>query len=855
MNSQNIRNEFIKYFKNKEHKVFNSSSLIPENDPTLLFTIAGMVQFKPMFAGLVNFDFKSAVSIQKCLRVVDLEEVGKSPFHDTFFEMLGNFSFNDYYKKDAINYAWDFLTNVLNLDKKMLYVTVHKDDDEAYNIWKNDIGLDENRIIRMDDKTNFWGPAGGTGACGPSSEIFYDFGKEHEDKNPCSVNNECRRFVEVWNLVFPQFNQDIDGKRQPLKNRGIDTGMGLERLAAAVQHKKNIFETDLFKPIIDEFLSIYDIDVVKNESFIHSIADHIRAITFAIGDGIIPENDGRGYVIRRILRRAVRAAYKMNIKEPFLYKLSSSAIDIMHTQYPYLNKQSTKIATIIKSEEERFLTTIGQGITLYNQFAEKASSVLDGEIIFKLYDTFGFPVDLTCSMAEEDGLKPDIEKFNILLKDAKEKSRKLSRFKSDNNNDWNIVKKGISQFTGYKSDSETSNILMYRESTDKKLELIFEKTPFYAESGGQVGDTGIIENKNGCKMKVLNTFPSNTGNVCLCSIEKGEFDSKSNYYLKIDTTRRKFIERNHTTTHLLHSALRKVLGEHVHQEGSYVEPDKFRFDFTHFKSLSSEELSTIEKSINDIVFSGLNVETEIKDYDEAVKDGAMALFNEKYDNQVRIVSVENVSKELCGGTHVKNTAEIGMFRIISESSIASGIRRIEGVTSGALYNAVSDMYLSLNSINEILKVTSIRDAENKILQLIDNNKIAKKQMENSIHNKIDIYIKKLKKQSFENNSITYIISILNDNNIKNPELRLLMDGIKSSYKKTVGIIASISENKLFVLAFSSNTNYDAGAIMKKINELTNGKGGGRKEMALGSAMVPKNIKLFEQQIREIIINE
>lgn len=855
MKSAQIRKTFIDYFEKKGHRVFPSASLIPDKDPTLLFTVAGMVQFKPMFEGLVNFDFKSAASVQKCLRVNDLEEVGTSPFHDTFFEMLGNFSFNDYFQKGAIEFAWEFLTAHMGLDPERLYITVHSDDSNAYDIWKDEIGLDRSRIIRLGDKTNFWGPAGGTGACGPSSEIFYDFGKQLEDRQPCTIENDCMRYREIWNLVFPQFNQDSEGTRHPLKNRGVDTGMGLERLAAAMQDKYSIYETDLFAPIIDEFLSMYDVDRALNKNKLNSIADHIRALTFAIADGVIPENEGRGYVIRRILRRAVRLAYRMGIEEPFLYKMSSAVINIMDVQYPYLQSQAMKVSAVIKSEEERFLTNIGQGISLYNQYIESHNGKeLDAGIIFKLYDTFGFPPDLTAQMAYEDNLTPDIEGFKVLLEEAREQSRKYSAFNAGDSAQWNVVREDVSMFTGYDEHQCKAEVLMHRER-EGKLEIIFSKTPFYAMSGGQVGDTGRATGSNGAVINIEDTQKSDLGNVMIGSVEKGKFDPHDIYMLEIDMMRRMLTERNHTATHILHSALRKTLGEHVHQEGSYVGPDKLRFDFTHFAQINEEELASIERRVNEIIFSSAPLNTDIMDYDEAVKNGAMALFTEKYESHVRVVTVPGFSRELCGGTHVANTAEIGMFKIIAESSIAAGIRRIEAVTSRAMYEKAADAFTLLNSVKSVLNVKSDSELEKRIIQLADENRTMNKQirMYNKANtgNVLQDIINKVK----EYNGVHYIAVILNESSVKQAQLRELMDSLKSRYNRINGFIGAGGKDSINVIVFSSNTSFDANKGIGDIIGLAGGKGGGRRDMAMGSVNVPDNEADFIRQIEYLLKDE
>ncbi|MDI6700427.1 MAG: alanine--tRNA ligase [bacterium] len=851
MKSQMLRENFIKFFKDREHRVFPSSSLIPEQDPTLLFTVAGMVQFKPMFAGLVDFDFKRATSIQKCLRVVDLEEVGISPFHDTFFEMLGNFSFNDYFQLEAIKWAWEFLTEELNIEKEKLYVTVHKDDAESYRIWKDIIKLPVEKIFKMDDRTNFWGPAGGTGACGPSTEIFYDFGKDLENRNPCSIENDCKRYVEIWNIVFPQFNQDSSGNRTLLKNKGVDTGMGLERLSAVLQDKKTIFHTDLFMPIIEKLSNGYNLDYEKYRKEMNSIADHIRALTFSISDGVIPENEGRGYVIRRVLRRAVRFGFKMGIEKPFLYKLVSDVLTIMKSQYPYLLQTVDKVKNIVKSEEERFLKTIGQGIQLYEDYKKDLKgNVVDGKTLFLLYDTFGFPIDLIKQMAFEDNLEVDEKGFESLLHEARERSRRDKIFVESEKKDFVVFDDDISIFVGYEKLENESYILRYRQMDGELYELLMKETPFYAESGGQVADTGIIYSED-FEFEVLNCYKSPLGNMLVGKKISGKFEKGKMYKQKVDLKRRYLIQRNHSATHILHSVLRKVLGEHVRQEGSYVSFDRFRFDFLHFKSLTSEERELIENTVNEIICDNLLVEKRILSYEDAIKEGALAFFNEKYDKEVRVVTIENVSKELCGGTHVERTGEIGLFRILKEESVATGIRRIEGVTS--LYALKS--YKEINDrIEKLLikhRMKDIEEFERRFEKIVHENNILRKDNEKflllEVNNISDELIKKGKRSQEE----LFIFGFLEGYTID--ILKKIMDNIKNKEKKVFGALISKNKDKIHYITFSSNTDFDSRVILEKVNSILKGKGGGRKELSSGSSSSLNFDKKLISEIKEKIL--
>ncbi|MDY6788109.1 MAG: alanine--tRNA ligase, partial [candidate division WOR-3 bacterium] len=754
----------------------------------------------------------------------------------------------------AIEYAWEFLTDILKLEKGKLYVTVHEDDDNAYSIWKDKICLEDSRIIKMGDKTNFWGPAGSTGACGPSSEIFYDFGPGLEDRDNCSIENECRRYVEIWNLVFPAFNQDSQGKRHPLKNKGVDTGMGLERLAAVMQNKKSIYDTDLFMPIINEFSEITGIDYNSSRSAVNSIADHIRALTFAIADSIIPSNEGRGYVIRRILRRAVRLAYIMDYKEPYLYRLSSKVIDIMSSQYPDLSENSMKISRILKSEEERFLSTIGQGIGLYEGFKEKNSSgFMDGKTMFKLYDTFGFPVDLLEQMAMEDGLSIDRKGFDKLLEEARERSRSDSKFTGHEGSDWIIFDEDVSSFTGYSRMRDESDILMYRYIGDK-CETIFRKTPFYARSGGQVGDTGRIYG-TGFEMSVDETYPSELGNVMKGTVHKGEPTGNTLYNIEVDSRRRQFIERNHTATHLLHAALKDVLGCHVKQEGSYVGPDKLRFDFTHFKNVKESEIERVERIVNDKIFSSIPLNIEEMDYEEAIDSGATAIFTEKYDNTVRVVSIEEFSRELCGGTHVSNTGMLGMFKITSESSAAAGIRRIEALTSRGFYEfAVKNMDIN-SQIMDMLDVNNAEQIPSALGKMEKQRENLEKEIAKLRSTQTDRIESSIMNQIIIENSAAVISKTFDNDSLTMDQLRDIMDKIKSENDKAAGYLGIIKNNKLLALCFSRHTGLNASLVIREILSPVQGSGGGREQMAQGSGNVPRSMDEFDSRAESIIRRE
>ncbi|MCK4574794.1 alanine--tRNA ligase, partial [candidate division WOR-3 bacterium] len=656
-----LRKVFLEFFKEKDHTVVKSAPLVIKDDPSLLFNSAGMVQFKPYWSGTVPLPYKKACSVQKCFRLSDLDKVGKTPFHDTFFEMLGNFSFGDYFKKEAIEWGWEFVHEILNLPQEKLLVTVYKEDKEAYDIWKNRIGLPDEKIFRL--KTNFWGPAGTTGACGPSSEIFFDLGEEFgKVENGCTIENECDRFVEIWNIVFPQFDRQEDGSDKPLKNRGIDTGMGLERTLMVCNDKKSIFDTDLFQPII-KTIKKGNIEVSKK-----IIADHIRALTFTITEGVVPSNEERGYVVRRLLRHAVIEGKKLGFDEPFLYTLVGTVVDGMSDAYPEIKEKAEHTSLVIKSEEERFLNTLESGLSIFNEMIEslvkEKSKTIPGTYIFKLYDTFGFPVELTEELATEKGFSLDREGYESEMKKQRERAKTAAKFTNIGVFEKSLKKE--SNFIGNETLCSETTILAIK-NIDGNVGILLEETPFYSEMGGQVGDTGTIVNDE-IKIEIIDTQPSTHGPIHIGRVLQGNPEEGIKVRAKVNSERRMDIARNHTATHLLQSSLRGILGKHVHQEGSLVSPDRLRFDFTHFSALSKEEINRIETLVNEKIFSNLPVESFMAEFNEAKKMGAIALFDEKYKDTVRVIKISDVSMELCGGTHLKRTGEIGLFIILSESS-------------------------------------------------------------------------------------------------------------------------------------------------------------------------------------------
>jgi len=845
-NSDKLVKEFLEFFKERDHKVVDSSSLIPA-DKTLLFTSAGMVQFKPLWSGEMPIEFKRATTVQKCLRLSDLTEVGKTFWHDTFFEMLGNFSFGDYFKEETISWGWEFLTEVLGIPEEKLFISVYIDDAEAYNIWKDKIKIPEDKIIKLED--NFWGPAGGKGPCGPDSEIFYDMGEKF---GKCEFDGECDRYIELWNHVFPQFDHTQDG-RHPLKNKGVDTGMGLERLAMVLQNKPSIFETDLFFPIIQEAENLTGVKYKDNERVFNIVSDHTRALVFAISEGVYPGNTGRGYVLRRLVRRALTSARKIGIEKPILNKLVPVVISIMGKRYPYLKGKIEQLTLIIKSEEENFMDTLTSGISILNEIIDecksKENATIDGKQAFKLYDTYGFPVTLTKEIAEEEGLSVDEEGFEKEMEKQKNRARKKHEFETDDKIEWDVVKKEESKFVGYDLDEVTAEILAYRK-VNGKFEIILSETPFYAEQGGQIGDTGIIEG-DGWKLKVTDTILSKLGNVHIGKLE-GDF-KVSPVSAKIDSQRRNEIRKNHTATHLLHKVLREVLGNWVKQEGSLVAPDHFRFDFTHPKPLSEEEIELIEEKVNKAIVKGMEVKTEVLSYQEAIDKGAVALFTEEYGDTVRMVSVNNFSKELCGGTHLKNTIEAGLFKITSETGIASGVRRIEGITGFSIYNWMRKTENLIQEM-EFLLETERKSLPKRIEKTVALLKEQKRKIEKMETKTAEAQFKKLLEKTSKIGEYHYLAEQVN---MGREPLRKIIEKLSKKMPEGAGLLVSKIDASVFAVIFVGEALQDklnAGDLIKKVCKIVNGGGGGNKGRAEGGGSevdkIPEIIKSFPEILKK-----
>jgi len=838
MKSNDLRKSFLKFFEERDHTIVTSMSLIPRDDPSLLFTSAGMVQFKPLWTGAVKLPYRRAASVQKCLRTSDLQNVGRTRRHLTFFEMLGNFSFGDYFKEEAIMWAWEYLTKVLAIDKSKLSVSVYKNDDEAFEIWQKKIGLKKELIFRLGDEHNFWGPAGNSGPCGPCSEIFYDMGEEFScGQKTCAPGCDCDRYPEIWNLVFPQFDQMVSGERVPLKNRGVDTGMGFERLASVLQKKDSNFHTDLFMPIIDEISKYtkvkYDTDPEINIAM-NVLADHTRALVFAIGDGIIPSNEERGYVLRRLLRRAVRLSRNLGVEEASLYKLVPRTIVEYQVAYPELAERREEITLVIKSEEERFLATLEKGLIQLEEIFKRKKTVT-GEDAFRLYDTYGFPVELTTEIAREKDITVDEKGFMDMLQEAREMSKAKAKFIPKG--EWKVIKEGVGSFIGY-DKHEVETIILRYNAYDNTVELVLEESPFYGEAGGQVGEHGMIKGKDYI-LDVLDTYWYQGMIVCHCKIASGKF-IPGPVHAEVDLKKRKESARAHTATHLLHAALRKTLGEHARQEGSFVEPGRFRFDFTHFKPLSEDEIMAIESTVNEKVLSALPVEKFFTSLDEAKKMGAMAIFGEKYGERVRVVRIGDFSTELCGGIHLDNTGEIGLFKIVSQESAAAGIRRIEAVVGMQLFSELRQKYAQVHELAQIF------GSENDLIQRVNDFLQKFRDLEKSNQENLtrlagieaETLLQKMKTEGGR------VFSIQLDN-YPAEIMRTVADHIRGKSPDSVGMIYQNVKGRInYLICTGENMTktHPAHKIIKDISKILGGGGGGKPHLAEGGGGDPKKIK-------------
>ncbi|MBS9430444.1 alanine--tRNA ligase [Photorhabdus akhurstii] len=844
-----IRQAFLDFFHTKGHQIVPSSSLVPNNDPTLLFTNAGMNQFKDLFLGQDKRSYSRATTAQRCVRAGgkhnDLENVGYTARHHTFFEMLGNFSFGDYFKHDAINYAWELLTGKdwFNLPKEKLWVTVYQTDDEAYDIWKNEVGIPTERIIRIGDNKgapyasdNFW-QMGDTGPCGPCTEIFYDHGEHIWGGPPGSSEEDGDRYIEIWNIVFMQFNRHADGTMEPLPKPSVDTGMGLERVAAVLQHVNSNYEIDLFRDLITAVANVTGAtDDLSNKS-LRVIADHIRSCAFLICDGVVPSNENRGYVLRRIIRRAIRHGNMLGAKDTFFYKLVAPLIDVMGAAGEELKRQQTIVEQILKTEEEQFARTLERGLQLLDdELAKLSGDILDGETAFRLYDTYGFPVDLTADVCRERNISVDEAGFALAMENQRRRARESSGFGTDYNELIKVDER--SDFSGYDHNEQQATVTaIFRdgESVDQiqageEAIVILDKTAFYAESGGQVGDSGILSNAD-CAFCVIDTQKYGQAIGHIGKLEKGTLSVNRNINAVIDIERRDAIRLNHSATHLLHAALRQVLGEHVSQKGSLVNDKYLRFDFSHFEAMKPEQIRQVEDLVNAEVRQNSPVVTELMDLETAKAKGAMALFGEKYEEQVRVLSMGDFSTELCGGTHANRTGDIGLFRIIAESGTAAGIRRIEAITGKKAVESVHQQVDLLQDIAQLVK-SDIHSLSEKVRVTLDRTKALEKELQQLKDQQAAQESSSLASKAKEVKGVKLLVSQLSNTEPK--MLRTMVDDLKNQLGSAIIVLSTTSDDKVSLIVGVTKdltAKIRAGELISSVAQQIGGKGGGRPDMA------------------------
>jgi alanyl-tRNA synthetase len=871
MKSSDIRSAFLEYFKEREHTIVQSSPLLPRHDPTLLFVNAGMVQFKSTFLGEEKGSYTRAVSCQKCMRAggkhSDIENVGHTARHHTFFEMLGNFSFGDYFKKEAMLFAWELLTEQFGLPKDKLYVSVYEEDDEAAELWSAFIGIPSQRIVRLGAKDNFW-QMGDTGPCGPCSEIIIDQGEEFGCRKPgCRVGCDCDRYLELWNLVFMQFNRDETGTLTRLPKPSIDTGMGLERITAVLQQKKTNFDTDIFDPIVSSIQTFSGVrygEVPERDVSIKVIADHIRALSFLLCEGLMPSNEGRGYVLRRITRRAARHAKLLGVDGPFLHRLIDSVTDAMGKVYPELIHEKERAAKVLLFEEERFSRTLEQGMRMLDDLMEtlkkSGSTIIPGEELFRLYDTFGFPLDLARDMAMDNGFTIDENGFNRAMEIQRERAR--ASWVGEEEAIASIYREleaetGKTEFIGYEileSESIIRAILKERkvikEATEGEVvEIVLDRTPFYGESGGQVGDTGRLVSDN-ADMIVLNTRKEAGLHVHIVEMKKGTIFVWEAVHCSVDSEKRMATARNHTSTHLLHTALRTVIGDHVKQAGSYVSPERLRFDFSHFHQIENKEIESIEDFVNGKILEDIMVKTEVTDIQEALRSGVIALFGEKYGEMVRVVKVPGVSAELCGGTHCSSTGQIGTFLILSEASVASGIRRIEALTGKGAFDYLRNRKSEIDLIKNILKTDSPIE---RLEKLISDSKSMEKEIQKLKTCSAGDTIADALKDAYELNGVK-IVKIRQDGLNAN-ELRLFADNVRDRLKSGIIVAVSLNDSNASILCMVTKDltgQFSAGDIVKNLSAMADGKGGGKPEMAQGGTKDIDKLSTALESLYDII---
>ncbi|MEE9614733.1 MAG: alanine--tRNA ligase, partial [Thermodesulfobacteriota bacterium] len=881
MKTSDIRKKFLDYFERNGHTLVPSSGLVPKGDPTLLFTNAGMVRFKGVLLGEEKCDYVRAASCQKCMRAggkhSDLENVGRTARHHTFFEMLGNFSFGDYFKEGAIEFAWEFLTREMGLPEEKLYATVFTEDDEAAELWKKKTGLPKERIVRLGEEDNFWS-MGDTGPCGPCSEILIDQGEELGCGKPtCRPGCDCDRYLEIWNLVFMQYDRDAAGKLTPLPSPSIDTGMGLERLAAVMQGVKSNYETDLFIPIIELIEKLtavkYEYGRSPTDVSIRAVADHSRATAFLITDGILPSNEGRGYVLRRIIRRAARHIRLLKPGEPLLYRINEKVVELMSGTYPELKNARELIMKATRAEEERFLETLDKGLAILEEevggLKKKGETVVPGPALFKLYDTYGFPMDLTADIVEKEGFTVDEEGFNTAMEEQRQKARKAWKGSAEPGGSAEPRGSGepggevgaetiyselsaagvASSFVGYQMEAASSRVTciikdgkrVESASAGEKVGIITEETPFYGESGGQAGDTGAIV-ASGLLIKVTDTKRPAEDLVTHHSVvEEGTVSIGDEIELVPDMDRRNSIRRNHTATHILHAALRESFGEHVRQAGSLVTPAGLRFDFNHFSAITDEEIRTIEQKANIVVRANIEVETEVLPYEQALQKGALAFFGDKYADTVRMVSIPGMSAELCGGTHVKRTGEIGLIKVRSESSVASGTRRIEALTGEAALQAVSETEELLGLCAAALKVGK-SELPDRIRKLLERQKELEKEATKLKGRKKAESATELIGRARTVDGVKVLAVRVESGGAK--ELRETADALRAKLGSGIVVLGSSQDGKALLLAAVTKdltARFSAGEIVKRLAPVVGGKGGGRADMAQAGGKSPEKI--------------
>jgi alanyl-tRNA synthetase len=862
MSAADVRAAFLEFFRGHAHAIVPSSSLVPANDPTLLFTNAGMVQFKDVFLGRDTRDFLRAATSQRCVRAGgkhnDLENVGYTARHHTFFEMLGNFSFGDYFKRQAIRFAWDFLIFNLGLDPARLWCTVYKDDDEAADIWLKEVGVSPRRFARLGEASNFWA-MGDTGPCGPCSEIFYDHGPEVAGGPPGSADEEGDRYVEIWNLVFMQYDRGADGKLIPLPKPSVDTGMGLERISAVMQGVHSNYDIDLFKNLIRAAGKLAGTSVLASSS-LRVIADHIRASSFLVADGVLPSNEGRGYVLRRIIRRAIRHGYKLGIQEPFFYKLVAVLAQEMGVAYPELVSRRAVTERVLRQEEERFAETLANGMVLLESAIRnlRGEQVIDGETVFKLYDTYGFPADLTADVARERGLGIDQAGFEAAMEQQRRRSQESSKFGADQGAGAKVDAQTV--FRGYDELSSTGQVAALLKggasvetlAAGEQGEVVLDRTPFYAESGGQVGDAGELTGP-GVRFAVTDTQKRGAAHAHLGELSQGTIRVGDTLEARVDAKRRQSTVLNHTATHLLHAALRQVLGTHVQQKGSLVAPDRLRFDFAHYQAVTADELREIERLVNTEIRANAPGEVRVMDYDAAVGEGAIALFGEKYDKEVRVLKVGDFSMELCGGTHVQRAGDIGLFKITSESGVASGVRRIEALTGAGALDYVEQNDALLKELASLVR-GSREDVGDKVREQLERVK------------QLEREVRTLKDRLASGQGVDLAAGAVDVQGVKvvatkvdgadAGALRSAVDQLKEKFKSAVVVLASVESPAKIVLVVGVTDDQTgrikAGELAGAVAAQVGGRGGGRADFAQAGGSKPEALDAALASVREFV---